>query len=130
MTFEVGKGYKDTDNNTWHILFKTTINGKTILSLECRMPVMYGIGIVEGYAHTRATVQTPYGSTTIYGLTFLNDDLEPCPFCGGQARIDQTVNGGTRKLYCIECTKCYAKSPASLDSPQDSINAWNKRVKE
>ena len=66
MTFEIGKGYKDAIGRTWHVLFKATVCGKTILSLEKRMPPMYGIGVVEGYGDTRATVLTPVGFTTIY----------------------------------------------------------------
>lgn len=54
-------------------------------------------------------------------------ELKPCPFCGGEAHVYETVNGGTRKLYWIECLKCYAESPKSLDLPQDSIDAWNRR---
>lgn len=67
MTFEVGKGYRDAFGRTWHVLFKATIRENlTVLSLEKRMPLMYGIGVVEGYGDTRATVLTPVGFTTIY----------------------------------------------------------------
>ena len=55
--------------------------------------------------------------------------LKPCPFCGGDAHIDETVNGGTRKMYRIECAECYANSQWFFDHPDGAVEIWNRRVK-
>lgn len=66
MTFEIGKGYTDGFNQTWHVLCKAIVQGKIVLSLERRMPLMYAIGVVEGgFDGTRADVLCPVRVSTI-----------------------------------------------------------------
>lgn len=55
-------------------------------------------------------------------------ELLPCPFCGGEAVIENTVMDAVAK-----CTKCYARILRRHDSETDEIglaqikHAWNSR---
>lgn len=54
----------------------------------------------------------------------MNVELKPCPFCGGEARIDE----GMRGYPCILCGTCGASSDyASTDDVSEAITAWNTR---
>ena len=64
------------------------------------------------------------------------DELKPCPFCGGKAKLYATI---TRtypnhcKHYCY-CEKCYATGESFSDLENDgssvfkAIEAWNRRA--
>ena len=55
-------------------------------------------------------------------------EIEPCPFCGGEARI---LHGGLRCMATVECCKCGASVKAISDSEDPvllAIEKWNKRV--
>ncbi|MBO5781047.1 MAG: Lar family restriction alleviation protein [Opitutales bacterium] len=51
-----------------------------------------------------------------------NEDLKPCPFCGGEAHIF-----GHTKSWGILCTKCYV-STLRYETEAAAIAAWNRRV--
>ena len=57
------------------------------------------------------------------------NDLKPCPFCGGKARL--FVNGGVRVI----CSKCYVGTMILTDNMEcesnaveTAIKAWNRRA--
>jgi len=50
-------------------------------------------------------------------------ELEPCPFCGGEAVL---TNYAGSNIPVVECKNCYAKSPGEGDS-DEAIAAWNRR---
>lgn len=50
-----------------------------------------------------------------------NEELKPCPFCGGEAEI--VMSGGDRR---VECKKCGARSDW-YDTEAEAIAAWNRR---
>lgn len=54
-------------------------------------------------------------------LEYGDDELKPCPFCGGEAKILV----GTERLAI--CTKCGANTE-SFEHEVDAIAAWNRRV--
>lgn len=64
--------------------------------------------------------------------------LSPCPFCGGDARLDVGSGswGYTRASASVSCSKCHARSAGSIgetDVPDDkmkaeAIGAWNRRI--
>ena len=56
-----------------------------------------------------------------------NPKIEPCPFCGSEAKVIMINDAGN---YNVHCTKC----PADMGrqwfwKQKDAINAWNKRIK-
>ena len=49
--------------------------------------------------------------------------LKPCPFCGGQARLNGSY------YFDVECTECGIRTaPSSSDA--EVIKLWNTRTKE
>ncbi len=46
-------------------------------------------------------------------------ELEPCPFCGGEASVSEGTMGGKPSWY-IECCECSAMV--------DEVELWNRRV--
>jgi len=58
----------------------------------------------------------------------MNDgELKPCPFCGGEAEIDNDANG-YEWVTCGECSASTVSERMSADT-QGHIKSWNKRVK-
>ena len=78
--------------------------------------------------------------------------LKPCPFCGSEAKIEQTAYGTTDNASCklsfaVRCTKCDATAPNANgyiaiklsfngnfnlwhDDRLKAIEAWNRRAGE
>lgn len=56
-----------------------------------------------------------------------NEELKPCPFCGGKANIE----GGKSPywVYWIKCYECRVETEA-YDFEEDAIAVWNRRVNE
>lgn len=58
------------------------------------------------------------------------EELKPCPFCGGNAEINQNGRNG----YTIECTKCHiSKTQRVLRMSMEwlklvMVENWNKRT--
>lgn len=58
-------------------------------------------------------------------------DLKPCPFCGGEARINSDHEAvrdteGHLWAFTVGCSKCCATSGLCC-SPDKAIEAWNTR---
>ena len=60
--------------------------------------------------------------------------IDPCPFCGGEARTKTTRKMNTNKdmRYYIECKECYSSSNpwydlGAADTKNEAITAWNQR---
>ena len=54
----------------------------------------------------------------------MNAELEPCPFCGGEAKLFEDKD---YQIYSVTCTECDAGTNA-YGIEQDAIDAWNKRI--
>jgi hypothetical protein len=58
-----------------------------------------------------------------------DDPLLPCPFCGGEPRIEDTDDGAV----FVNCSKCLASSKCCYGVKTDPIptvvEAWNTRVR-
>lgn len=59
--------------------------------------------------------------------------LKPCPFCGGEARVNERYRGGTanRKMYWISCSACGISQQHDNTSgyryQSKAIERWNTR---
>ena len=54
-------------------------------------------------------------------------ELEPCPFCGGEAETltAESMHGGN--LYGVMCANCAGRSDV-YDTEAEAIAAWNSRA--
>ena len=54
------------------------------------------------------------------------DELKPCPFCGGEGRINAKhyVNGVHK--WWVQCAMCSAQT-AAVSDPLFAITKWNRR---
>lgn len=52
-------------------------------------------------------------------------DLEACPFCGGRAELQPTVQ--TSFVAWVRCIQCGAESGA-YSSNEAAVKAWNQRM--
>lgn len=58
------------------------------------------------------------------------DKLKPCPFCGGEAKVEHEYYSNFTKInYCVSCFSCFS-STFDFDTEQEAIEAWNRRVGE
>lgn len=77
-------------------------------------------------------------------------ELKPCPFCGNEAKFEQTEcsvmgNGSCKLSFCVRCTKCNASAPSAFgyiavrlghdgklncwhSDIEDAVKAWNMRA--
>ena len=54
----------------------------------------------------------------------MNDELKPCPFCGGKAEFFED------EFFCrysVVCTECGART-YTYGVEQDAMDAWNWRI--
>ena len=62
------------------------------------------------------------------------EELRPCPFCGGAAEISYGRFGGKDTSY-VMCRKCAAQGEFFVVSPkyasnERAIEAWNRRMSD
>ena len=53
------------------------------------------------------------------------EELKPCPFCGGEAELFGTETNGIFYVKCLECDV-----DSNFDTPEEAIAAWNRRAME
>lgn len=64
----------------------------------------------------------------------ITDELLPCPFCGGSAKIESKWDGAMR--WRVKCrnrhNRCnvHPKTPYDYVSKELAIQAWNRRTYE
>ncbi len=52
-----------------------------------------------------------------------DEDLKPCPFCGGDAQIEETNEEDN--AYYVHCTLCGADGPV-LEDKIKAMKSWNE----
>lgn len=56
-------------------------------------------------------------------------DLKPCPFCGGEAKVERSLRSFTPELWetydYAKCKKCGARVEGADEA--EAIEAWNAR---
>lgn len=62
----------------------------------------------------------------------MTEELKPCPFCGGKAKIVNIGDCDGSDFYMIVCTKCTTSTSFGFKSRTklDVIKAWNRRTKK
>ena len=67
-------------------------------------------------------------------------ELKPCPFCGGEAKVQKdvhSIDGGLRLFYYVRCCLCGAIAGFKLEcyprqkehkAKREAIDAWNRRA--
>lgn len=58
-----------------------------------------------------------------------NEELKPCPFCGGEAVIwtmDEFDDGDF--YYRAECRNCQAGFGVNHETKEEAIESWNRRA--
>ena len=60
----------------------------------------------------------------------MNNDLKPCPFCGGKAFFDKIYFVNWE--YCIACTDCDSIFTLAYKNPDkgDLAETWNRRASD
>lgn len=60
------------------------------------------------------------------------EELKPCPFCGGDARV-QKVNAIVGVKFTVCCGNCYCMSHETtylVNTMEKAVEAWNRRSNE
>lgn len=56
------------------------------------------------------------------------EQLKPCPFCGGNARIETVTTAMEKEpRFRVRCSKCWCETSWDFWSEDDAAEAWNKR---
>ncbi len=94
-------------------LHKTT-DGYSVVCSECEA--------TTGVSRDKTIVIDDWNNRNKYKYV----QLEHCPCCGGEAKLDSVICQGTR-YYAIMCKDCYVGFKAYTDIAE-LIKAWNTRT--
>lgn len=50
--------------------------------------------------------------------------LKPCPFCGGEATVEDCGNN----QFFVRCIKCSINQDKLYTQKCDAVRAWNRRI--
>lgn len=70
---------------------------------------------------------TNTSTTTNTGMTTMNEELKPCPFCGSE-QIGHTSSGGASQFVCSDCDQWIVGSLEDRSTWEDMAIAWNTRT--
>ena len=60
----------------------------------------------------------------------MSKKLKPCPFCGGQAELEEKdYNGSAKWLFEIHCAEGCVSMMNLYGPKKDAVDRWNKRIK-
>lgn len=69
--------------------------------------------------------KTAHGCILNWLETEVEEELLPCPFCGGKASTVEMLNGDA---VAVLCKGCHTTS-RNCNTKEDAISAWNRRSK-
>lgn len=52
-------------------------------------------------------------------------NLKPCPFCGGEAKLEHYENDGYLPMCSVD--GCFGMIEIWFETPEEAIEAWNRR---
>lgn len=55
-------------------------------------------------------------------------ELKPCPFCGGEACLQEHFFAGYISTYGVVCLDCCAETRQFFHTKDEATEAWNRRV--
>ena len=55
-------------------------------------------------------------------------ELKPCPFCGGEAKLDVHKFGALGDTFGIRCSECQAQTRGFYNTANEAAEAWNRRT--
>jgi ssDNA-binding Zn-finger/Zn-ribbon topoisomerase 1 len=61
----------------------------------------------------------------------MDEELKPCPFCGGESRMTRPRNGGEYFVQCVGIGCCYGKHDVQREGytyEADAVAFWNRRL--
>lgn len=58
------------------------------------------------------------------------EKLKPCPFCGGKAEMLISEYEDSRKEYLVDCTECCGMVERWVDTEEEAVEQWNRRVND
>lgn len=62
------------------------------------------------------------------------NELKPCPFCGGEAKLvthsfwNERTQAHTDHTYSVKCSKCFAETYQFYNEKTNAIDIWNRRT--
>lgn len=59
-----------------------------------------------------------------------NEQLRPCPFCGGKAHVNDHIYFEVPPTYGIVCGECGSMSRQFYDTMGEAVAAWNTRKED
>lgn len=60
----------------------------------------------------------------------MEEELKPCPFCGGKAEILDIDDGENAGGSCVSCTQCLASSNVEFEFKENFVSNWNRRMND
>lgn len=57
-----------------------------------------------------------------------DQELLPCPFCGGKAEVVEIDDGENAGGSCVSCTRCQASSNVEFEFKENFVSNWNRRA--
>ena len=60
----------------------------------------------------------------------MNNNLKRCPFCGGQASVQEMFHSMLSNEYFVKCKKCGAETKRYYKGSRGAVKAWNRRCRE
>ncbi len=60
----------------------------------------------------------------------MDNNLKPCPFCGGEGKL-QTTSLGTKKIpaHWVRCVLCLGETAVYV-TEDEAVSAWNRRTND